>query len=143
VSRRVLLIGLTLTASDSVATSAPKPPRGDRIVFESYRAGSVRLYTMAPDGSNVRPMPGGVNADGSGVAYLHDGFSPSWSPNGRRIVFALAGDLYTMNSDGSGVLPLTSSSQQEYSPAWSPDGTEIAFVRDVPGPSWHHLVIWR
>jgi Tol biopolymer transport system component len=208
----VLLIGLTLTASGSVATSAPKPPRGDRIVFESYRTGSVRLYTMAPDGSDVRPMPGGaqaelprwspdgtkvvfttcsrtvadcdlysmnidgtgrtrvtnspeiesaaawspagtrlafvrgsgiyvVNADGSGVAYLHDGFSPSWSPNGRRIVFELAGDLYTMNSDGSGVAPLTSSSEQEYSPAWSPDGTEIAFVRDIPGPSWHHLVI--
>jgi Tol biopolymer transport system component len=44
-------------------------------------------------------------------------------------------EIYTINPDGSGSTPLTSSPGANYSPAWSPDGKKIAFVssRDDSG----------
>jgi TolB protein len=38
-------------------------------------------------------------------------------------------EIYSMNSDGSGVVRLTNDPQADVQPAWSPDGQEIAFVR--------------
>jgi TolB protein len=64
---------------------------------------------------------------------IEDG--PSFSPDGRRILFSLlaAGtndeDLYLIDTDGTSLTRLTSDPAYEYSPAWSPDGTRIAFVR--------------
>jgi Tol biopolymer transport system component len=44
--------------------------------------------------------------------------------------------IYTINPDGSGLTPLTSSAGWNVSPAWSPDGGKIAFSssRDDPNP---------
>ena len=46
----------------------------------------------------------------------------------------LGGDIYAMNSDGSGQVNLTNNEADDYLPAWSPDGTKIAFVRYSSGP---------
>ena len=60
--------------------------------------------------------------------------TPSWSPDGRQIVFAgLDGgitDLYVVNRDGSGLRRLTDDVYTEMHPAWSPDGDRIAFMTD-------------
>jgi Tol biopolymer transport system component len=37
-------------------------------------------------------------------------------------------DIYVVDPDGSGLLPLTSHPAADFSPAWSPDGKRIAFV---------------
>jgi Tol biopolymer transport system component len=37
-------------------------------------------------------------------------------------------EIYTMNSDGSGVLQLTSDPADDFNPNWSPDGNKIAFA---------------
>jgi TolB protein len=58
--------------------------------------------------------------------------SPSWSPQGERIVFASVRngnwDIYMMNKSGSEIVQLTHSDNFAFSPDWSPDGTRIAFA---------------
>jgi TolB protein len=78
-----------------------------------------------------------MNADGSGLRRLKrfasgNGGLPSWSPDGRKIVFvdALDGnfEVYVMNADGSEVRNVTRHPGHDSDPAWSPDGRKIAFA---------------
>jgi imidazolonepropionase-like amidohydrolase/Tol biopolymer transport system component len=58
------------------------------------------------------------------------------SPDGRRIVFDLLGDLYTMPIGGSGAAAaerITSGPAFDMQPRFSPDGTQIAFSSDRDG----------
>ncbi|MBI5705726.1 MAG: PD40 domain-containing protein [Armatimonadetes bacterium] len=94
-------------------------PNGSKILF-SY---DYSLWTMAPDGSNrVHLNPAALT-------------SPSWSPDGRKIVCHGLGvggymDLYILDSDGSNLVNITNNSGQDWHPAWSPDGSWIAYVHD-------------
>jgi Tol biopolymer transport system component len=59
--------------------------------------------------------------------------SPTWSPDGRYVVFATwtdeaAGDLYRVNADGSGLRKLTKTSSFYFRPVYSPDGRRIVFA---------------
>lgn len=76
-----------------------------------------------------------VSADGSGLFNVTNGAgpleSPSWSPEGDRIVFTrYVGnpDVYIINPDGSGLLRLTDHPGRDYAPAWSPDGHHVLFA---------------
>jgi Tol biopolymer transport system component len=62
-----------------------------------------------------------------------NGFNPTWSPDGRQILFDNGVDLFVINKDGTGLTPLTSSVADESQPVWSPDGQYIAFVSNGDG----------
>lgn len=63
---------------------------------------------------------------------------PSWSPDGTRLAYTRAGDIWLVGADGSGNRAVTSGRDFDMDPTWSPDGGWIAFTRGPSqGPSVH------
>lgn len=65
-------------------------------------------------------------------------FSPQYSPDGKRVVFASnrsgAMQIWTCNSDGANPIQVTHfDSGFSGSPRWSPDGRSIAFDHEIKG----------
>ncbi|NDJ75364.1 MAG: hypothetical protein GYB65_03815 [Chloroflexi bacterium] len=62
---------------------------------------------------------------------------PAWSPDGARIAFAsdASGDMeiYTINTDGTGLTNLTENPATDESPTWAPDSGRLAFQSDRDG----------
>ena len=71
-----------------------------------------------------------VDTSGSNRRRLHEGTDPSWSPDGRSILFKtpIAGELHvaTIPATGGTVAVLASGVH----PVWSPDGRYIAYMAD-------------
>jgi Tol biopolymer transport system component len=82
-----------------------------------------------------------MDADGSNQAVFISSpeweQSPSWSPDGKRIVFEsdVEGndEIYIVSIDSGVFTRLTFNSASDNSPSWSPDGTKIAFASDRDG----------
>ena len=119
-------------------------PDGKRIAFMSNRDGHVHaihgwptyeIYVMDADGDNLQNLTNNPNDD----RY------PSWSPDGKRIVFSseraghfrskfgITAEIYVMDADGGNQRRLTENRKNDSSPSWSPDGKRIAFASDRKG----------
>jgi Tol biopolymer transport system component len=61
---------------------------------------------------------------------------PSWSPNGNMIAWSNSGEIWLMNSDGSGQRTLTKGSN----PSWSPNSTHIVFQK--PNNEYTKVNLW-
>ena len=55
------------------------------------------------------------------------------SPDGRTLVFDLAGDIYTLPITGGKAARLTDGLPFDAQPRWSPDGKQIVYVTDRDG----------
>ena len=105
-------------------------PDGKRIAFVSDRDGhflgnipTSEIYVMDADGGNPQNLTNDPNDD----------WFPSWSPDGKRIVFMSDRDgnfnfeIYAMDADGGNLQRLTNNPNSDQYPSWSPDGKRIVF----------------
>lgn len=94
--------------------------------------------TWSPDGSRIAyaSSQGEIwvmsALDGSGKSRLATGVrsQPAWSPDGTKILHVHRADIWVMNADGTGLMPLTSTTgagQDEKAPDWSPDGSQVVY----------------
>jgi Tol biopolymer transport system component len=125
----------TLTPPPAPTGSTPAPfaiKDGEPwIAYEWFQPGKDNkdLLLVRPDGSDA-------HAIASDVPGSH--YSPSWSPDGRRIAFVVRddatpeGSIWTANADGSGATLLSAGGDAcpvgLFHPNWSPDGTKLAVV---------------
>ena len=99
-----------------------------QIVFISRRDGNREIYVMDADGRNQLNLTNNRSND----------WSPSWSPDGKRIVFTVSDEngteIYVMDADGRNQLNLTNNRSNDRWSSWSPNGKRIAFASDRDRP---------
>ena len=93
-----------LTFRGDYNTSPSWSPKGNLIAYTS-RAGGFRIMTIDVDGGDPQEVTAGED--------------PSWSPDGRYLVFSHGGRLYIASKDGRSVKQLTGGRGDDTSPAWS------------------------
>jgi Tol biopolymer transport system component len=97
-------------------------PNGGRIAFVA-RGG---VWTMSATGTQLKQLTKGKG----------DTLAPSWSPDGKQIVFVdLAArhgtnySLYVIGSNGRGLKKIVRGARYQNNPAWAPSGKLIMFER--------------
>jgi Tol biopolymer transport system component len=99
-------------------------PDGSRIAFtrQNESPSGSDICTVAPNGSDLRNL----------TATADDGMWPTWSPDGKKLVYLSDSDghLYTINADGSGRQRVATPSDEQIDlyPEWSPDGKKIIYT---------------
>ena len=104
---------------------------------------SFSRTTEDPDGNGFCTSIWSVAASGNGSKRLSGGCSfddaPSWSADGKRIVFTQDERVYTMSKRGDDFERVTKGKKFEgkkfydNNPSWSPDGRRIMFWRGASG----------
>src|SRR5208283_1502605 len=99
-------------------------PAGDAIAFcvgKYFRAPGLpasQIALIKPDGSGFRA----VADDG-----VNNGF-PSWSPDGKKLVYKRGKQLVILTLETGKVFPLTDGAHYDNFPQWSPKGDRIMFT---------------
>jgi len=128
----------TIVANAQTGDFPSLSPDGSSIAFIKLFDNFSRVYHLhvmpAVEGSPSLHIPTG------GMAASH----PSWSPDGKRIVFACfignpaqqpSAEICVVNRDGTGLVRLTTDAANDSDPAWSPDGSRIAFTTNRFNPT--------
>lgn len=78
-----------------------------------------------------------MNMGGSDAHQVHMGWMHGWSPDGNYLVYTQYHgdnyDIFRINSDGSGELPMTTNKAQDDGPEYSADGKWIYFCSNRSG----------
>lgn len=138
-------IGLLRASGDddwSLQAHAEWSPDGSELVMCGGRDGVVNLFVTDAIGAQTRQLTfdGSWNCD------------PSWSPDGRSIVFNrcendcgshMAGlEIYSVSASGGAPHRLTSNATADYDPYYSPDGTSIAWLVNADPDKWSGIGAW-
>ncbi len=93
----------------------------ERIAFAGYRNGQWDIYSIKPDGFDLRQLTFDVAED----------TDPAYSPDGTKLAFASwrnsNWDVYVLNLVSGEQRQLSSSPHYDGAPSWSPEGTTIAY----------------
>jgi Tol biopolymer transport system component len=126
------LVAVVAIATVATPAAATFPGSNGRITFMREDADGIpQVWTANPDLTHQVQ-----------VTAARGGFSPAWSPDGRRIAFQRntdpdpsdgqeIQDIFTMRADGTDVRQITPSIGDSEKPAWSPDGRWLVFSADA------------
>jgi TolB protein len=123
---------VALLALGAAPAGATFPGPNGRIAFSDYVSGQI--FAVNPDGSALRQLTHTGPSRGTDF--------PSWSPNGRRIVFSRFrtdspddnSRIWIMNADGTNKHQLADdvSGFRDYTPKFTPNAAQIVFTRCQP-----------
>jgi tol-pal system beta propeller repeat protein TolB len=120
-----------LTNKIGVLTSPEFSPDGERITFTRGNPRTNQHQIMLMD----------ANGDNDGNIPQINGWDPTWSPDGKRILFASDRDgltqLFTMNLRGRQLFRVTNLPSIRGRSDWSPDGQ---FIVTYSGEPWNREV---
>lgn len=102
-------------------SAASWSPDGRSIAFRRFARGSCSIALVGAASKRVRILVRRT-ADAGCVDQ------PTWSPNGKAILFASSGDLWRVSSRGGRARRVTRTRERERSPRYAPDGRDIGFV---------------
>lgn len=128
--RSLIALALFVSLAASTATGpsvahATAPGRNGRIAFMADTGDGNQIFTIRANGHDVRQV---TQVDG-------DAALPDWSPDGRRIAFALDEcNVAIVDADGSDltVIPKAEPNADnacEGDPSFTPDGSRLVFER--------------
>lgn len=127
-----------LTMGSGYSAECAYSPDGSRIVFASYRDGSMNLYTMNSDGTDVRQVTHTTSCYNGG---------PFFSPDGQKIIFRADREkahllqLYVIDADGSNERKLTENDAVNWAPYWHPSGEFVAFTTSIHGHMHYEIYL--
>lgn len=116
-----------LTTSPWRDTDPVWAPHGNRLAYATLSTDSATslIHVVSATGDSLATI---------GAAGHHSDY-PAWSPHDDRIAFVSDSsgnyELYVSNVDGSGLVRLTNTPENELRPAWSPDASQIVYDVDV------------
>lgn len=100
-------------------------PKNDKITFVAHENNISNLYSIKANGDSLTALTHNKND-----TQIVD---PVWSPEGKKIAFAMAGpdgnmDIYLLNLADNSIERLTSNPAVDYRPVWKPDGQSISYT---------------
>ncbi|MBA3720864.1 MAG: PD40 domain-containing protein [Parachlamydiaceae bacterium] len=119
-----------LTTGPEYHAECAYSPDGSRIVFACNKTGSMNLYTMKSDGTDIQQVTHTTNSYNGG---------PFYSPDGQYIIFRADREkphylqIYTIMSDGTNEQQVTNNGAVNWAPYWHPIGNVFAFTTSIHG----------
>ncbi len=111
------------------ANSPAVSPDGKSIAFVAGSDGTLNLFVMNIDGTNVRKL--------TQYAYGEQVYDPKWAPDGKTIIFDYSirdgRDIASVPADGGEVSFLLATPDDERNATYTPDGGKLIFTSDRTG----------
>src|SRR5262249_45219353 len=119
-----------LTHNPGMDATPAVSPDGKKIIFSRQTGNYSQIYSMNPDGSQIRQM--------TSLPAPNMATGPVWSRDGKKIALTVyngfgPGSIYIMNANGSGLTQLVTTPGGDQNPTFSPDGKRIAFMSNRTG----------
>jgi Tol biopolymer transport system component len=123
------LTGTPAKLPDTTGAQHPTTqPNGFNAAFASLRDGAWKIYRISLSCGEI-----------CSATEVTPGINPSYSPNGTKIAFYRAYDvfgetpansnLWVVNADGTNATRLTTTHDAEFDPQWSPLGDKLVYYR--------------